>query len=384
MNKAFSNFTWYNKPDTRSPLAALYLNLINSALNTVDDRVVAMDTSKANQSDLLDSLKSVSYDGTTGVWVFEKWDGTSQTFDQNIEKIPVAFSMNDKGIITMTNADGTSYTTDIGKLIKPYSFLDSDTIDFTSTSVYSSTPYIVYFNGAVNNATLSLTSLEDSAPDILTVSSSDSDLPNITTIVLTYDTATATNLSKSFDINDTSAVINFAKDISTLTNLKSITVNFDSAPGKTYRVGGHRFTQIRVTAIIPDGAITGEKLQPNYLADVTEQANLASTSASSASSSANDADYDRKLAQSYSVGGSGVREGEDTDNAKYYKEQAAAIVGDKGHTIQNSANEIMQSRNILQFLNCTLTDDETNDRIKISPDFVITDSQWTSIETILA
>lgn len=41
--------------------------------------------------------------------------------------------MDENGVITMTNADGTSYTADIGNLIKTYNFVDSDQIDFTAT-----------------------------------------------------------------------------------------------------------------------------------------------------------------------------------------------------------------------------------------------------------
>ena len=48
----------------------------------------------------------------------------------------------------------------------------------------------------------------------------------------------------------------------------------------------------------------------------------ASTSASQAKSSEENAAIVAELSQSYAVGGSGVRDGEDTDNSKYYKEQA--------------------------------------------------------------
>lgn len=48
----------------------------------------------------------------------------------------------------------------------------------------------------------------------------------------------------------------------------------------------------------------------------------AATSASQAKSSEKNAAINAKLSQSYAVGGSGIRDGEDTDNSKYYKEQA--------------------------------------------------------------
>ena len=69
---------------------------------------------------------------------------------------------------------------------------------------------------------------------------------------------------------------------------------------------------------IKDNSITENKLQPNFLADIKVQSASASLSASNAETSATQA-------QSYAVGGTGTRDNENTDNAKYYKEQAQAV-----------------------------------------------------------
>lgn len=72
----------------------------------------------------------------------------------------------------------------------------------------------------------------------------------------------------------------------------------------------------------------------------TTKASQASTSASTASTAATTATTQATKAQSYAVGGTSSRTGEDTDNAKYYKEQAEAaaamldaekILGDFAH-----------------------------------------------------
>lgn len=73
-----------------------------------------------------------------------------------------------------------------------------------------------------------------------------------------------------------------------------------------------------VTANIINGSITDAMLESQYLANITIQATTATQAATTATAQAT-------LAQSYAVGGTGTREGEDTDNAKYYKEQAQAI-----------------------------------------------------------
>ena len=219
MEKAFINFLWKNTPSIDSPINATNLNSINTGLDIVDNRVIQLNANKADKSDFLQSLKTVNYDSATGVWTFTYNNGTTATVDQNVEKIPVSFSLSPQGILTMTTADGTQFTCDISTLIKTYTFNDSTTIDFTVTTTETGNKVIV--------------------------------------------------------------------------------------------------------ADIVDGSITANKLQPNYLADVTTQAQNASGSASSALSSATNAAADALLAQSYAVGNSGIRTGENTDNAKYYKEQAA-------------------------------------------------------------
>lgn len=219
MEKAFINFLWKNTPSIDSPINATNLNAINQGLDTVDNRVIQLNANKADKSDFLQSLKTVNYDSATGVWTFTYNNGTTATVDQNVEKIPVSFSLSPQGILTMTTADGTQFTCDISTLIKTYIFNDSTVIDFTVTTTETGNKVIV--------------------------------------------------------------------------------------------------------ADIVDGSITANKLQPNYLADVTLQAQNASGSASSALSSATNAAADALLAQSYAVGNSGIRAGENTDNAKYYKEQAA-------------------------------------------------------------
>lgn len=223
MVKAYSRIVWVNYPETDTPLNDTNLNRMDNALDVIDDRVVAMDTTKANQSDLLSALSNVTYNDQTGVFVFTWKNGNTLTVDLNIEKIPVSFSMSPQGVITMTTSDGTTYTADVSELIKTYSFNDSSDIDFTVTT--------------------------------------------------------------------------------------------DSSGNKT------------VTATIVNGSITADKLQPNYLADVTAQAQAASTSAGASEGFSEDS-------EAWAVG---QRDGQDVpstdptyhNNAHYWALQARSTVGDK-------------------------------------------------------
>lgn len=76
---------------------------------------------------------------------------------------------------------------------------------------------------------------------------------------------------------------------------------------------------------IKAGSVTEDKLQPNFLADVKTEVAKAQASQSAASQSASAASSSATLAESYTHGGTGAREGEDADNARYYMEQAKAV-----------------------------------------------------------
>lgn len=129
-----TRINWENEPSIVSPINATNLNKMDYALKAHDDTLANWDITKANESDLLLALKEVSYDTDTGVFVFTWFNGTTSTIDLNIEKIPVSFSMDANGVITMTTEDGTTYTADVGALIKIYTFTDSSVIDFTVTT----------------------------------------------------------------------------------------------------------------------------------------------------------------------------------------------------------------------------------------------------------
>ena len=129
-----TRINWENEPSINTPINETNLNKMDYALYEHDQTLANWDTTKANQSDLLLCVKTIAYDTETGVFVFTWQNGTTQTVDLNIEKIPVSFSMDANGVITMTTDDGTQYTADVGSLIKTYSFTDSSVIDFTVTT----------------------------------------------------------------------------------------------------------------------------------------------------------------------------------------------------------------------------------------------------------
>lgn len=81
----------------------------------------------------------------------------------------------------------------------------------------------------------------------------------------------------------------------------------------------------KVKANVKNGSITEDHLSPDYLGEIRTQVGRAEMSAKSADASEKSAVSSSALAKSYAVGGTGAREGEDTDNARYYMEQAKAV-----------------------------------------------------------
>ena len=85
------------------------------------------------------------------------------------------------------------------------------------------------------------------------------------------------------------------------------------------------FTYGNVKAIVKNGSVTEDKLQPNFLADVKTEVAKAQASKESAAESASAASGSALVSESYTHGGTGAREVEDTDTARYYMEQAKAV-----------------------------------------------------------
>lgn len=161
MEKVYSRIEWENEPSINTPINATNLNKVDYAVNELDDRVILLDTTKANQSDLLLSVKEISFDKASGVFIFTWQNGTTLEVDLNVEKIPVSFSMSETGIITMKNEDGTEYTCNVAALIKAYLFNSSNQIAFTvsinDSGNYEVTATIV--NGSITKAMLDPTIL---------------------------------------------------------------------------------------------------------------------------------------------------------------------------------------------------------------------------------
>ena len=120
----------------------------------------------------------------------------------------------------------------------------------------------------------------------------------------------------SYDATTQQIIINLVDGTKQYIDLSALITQYEFVDSQT--IAWELTTDGKVKAKILDGSITENKLQPNFLADIKVQS-------ASASLSANNAETSAKQAQSYAIGGTGTRDNENTDNAKYYKEQAQSV-----------------------------------------------------------
>ena len=134
MVKAFNLWLWQNSPSVNTPLGESKLNLINRALDEVDSRVVNMDTTKANQTDLLTAVADVTFDEDTGIFTVTKKNGSAKKIDTKLEKLAINFTYdktNQQLVIHLD--DGTYQYVDLKALITELEFLNSNTVLFSVT-----------------------------------------------------------------------------------------------------------------------------------------------------------------------------------------------------------------------------------------------------------
>lgn len=135
MIKTYSRIDWENEPSTKTPLNETNLNKMDAALNEIDNRVVEMDTTKANQGAVNGLVSSVEYDEATGIITVTKYDGTKTTLDTNLEKLAVNFDYNETTQkLIVIHDDGTTQEVDLSSLITEYEFENSETVSTTVTN----------------------------------------------------------------------------------------------------------------------------------------------------------------------------------------------------------------------------------------------------------
>ena len=131
---ASKNNFWRNFPNINTPITQDELNRNETTVDVIDDRVIALDSSKANQTDMLQAVRSIGYTAATGTFRITFFNGTYIDIDTDIEKIAINFDYDDDPTspnyqkIIITLQDGTKKYIDLSALITEYEFKSSQTI----------------------------------------------------------------------------------------------------------------------------------------------------------------------------------------------------------------------------------------------------------------
>lgn len=135
--------------------------------------------------------------------------------------------------------------------------------------------------------------------------------------------------------------------------------------------------QQAVTDMIDDAVADATEAAENAAASAEDYAQAASDCADDADESADNAEESATLAESYAKGGTSTRQGEDTDNAKYYKERAASSeenAEEYKNACQAAHDEIFDILN-----NATILD--TTETVTLNADNLVSQIVHTSNET---
>ena len=161
LSKTYSRINWENEPSVRSPLSEGNLNRMDYALNEVDNRVINLDTIKADEDDMLLAFKSISFDENTGIFTFTRFNGTIVTIDTLLEKVVTNWDYDDNPSSTnyqkliITTQDGVVKYIDLSALITQYEFVDTDTVAFTIGADGKVSAEVI--DGSITESKLSLT-----------------------------------------------------------------------------------------------------------------------------------------------------------------------------------------------------------------------------------
>lgn len=309
MNKAYSRINWENYPSDATPLNEANLNKLDSATDTIDDRVITLDTTKATKTEVAKLVADVTFEESTGIITVMKKNGSKITIDTQMEKIAINFDYNPTTQqIMLTLIDGTKQYIDLSALITQYEFLDSDTVAFT-----------VGTDGKVS-AIVKDGSIEEKhlEPNYLA---------RIKVEAAKAETS-ATNAAKS-EAN-AKASEDAAKSSETAaktseTNAKAS----ETAAAKSATAAAISETNAKASetsASHSAATATSEAASASQSASTaTDKATIATQKATEIIGKAESAADSATKAQSYAVGGTGSRDGEDTDNAAYYYRQAKSI-----------------------------------------------------------
>lgn len=144
MQKTYSRINWENYPSEETPINESNLNRMDFAINEIDDRVIGLDTEKADVNTVDNLIASIAVDDETGVITITKQNGAQVTIQTTLNKIAVNFSYDyDTQELVLTMNDGTSARINLSSLIQNNEFANTSTINLSVSTTGIVTANIV-------------------------------------------------------------------------------------------------------------------------------------------------------------------------------------------------------------------------------------------------
>lgn len=309
MNKAHSAINWENYPSDETPLNESNLNKMDAAIGVIDDRVITLDTTKATKTEVATLVADVTFEESTGIIAITKKNGSKITIDTQMEKIAINFVYNPTTQqIILTLIDGTKQYIDLSALITQYEFLDSDTVAFYIDK--DGKVSAIVKEGSIEEKHLEPNYLAKIKVEVAKAESS-------------QQAAAKSEANAKASENAAKASETAAK--TSETNAKASETA--AAKSATAAEASESNAKVSETSASQSAATaTSEAASASQSASTaTDKANIATQKATEIIGKAESAADSATKAQSYAVGGTGSREGEDSDNAKYYYEQSKDV-----------------------------------------------------------
>lgn len=262
----FDKFPQLNM-DKHNALVDLLISLgLDTIATDISSRYTKTETDTKISEETNDLIETIEFTKADGKFKITTKGGTETTIDTDLEKIPASFALiEDEGktYLRITNQDGSYTQTDVTSLLNVYTFTDSDTVDFTESPKYSVTAVIKPNSITIDHLSLAAVSTLEGYVSAAAASATASEA-----------SATASEASAN--------------------------------NARTFEQSAKGYSE---TAVAESSA-------------AANSAALSEASAATANQKALSAETSAILSQSYAQGGTGTREGENSNNAKYYMERA--------------------------------------------------------------
>lgn len=249
--------------------------LLDTLAEEVANRYAKAETDALLTAGTKDLVEAVTYSAANGVFTITHKDGSAETIDTALEKVPASMALVEEGnsvYLVITNQDGSKTQTDVSDLLNEYVFQSGATISFSTTKQSDGSTLVT--------AELKAGSITDAM----------------------LDSALISELEAKKEAAAASAI---------------------------QAAGSATAAAASATAAAQDAlsADTDAAAASAAAANASGSASAAAGSKNAAADSATEAAAAATAATSWAVGGTGTRAGEDTNNAKYWAEQASQAAG---------------------------------------------------------